>query len=270
MLGEHPADTQPNPVALLDTVPDEAVPKETKDERSIRDQSLESTESRIEAPASASQIYHAALLNNRTFDDLLAAFQEDEGNRGIVVDQILVRRNPKTHLSAEWLDAMDRGQRYRSLGTHSATEGAVQSAMIHETSSGSPTKSTPQRHPRQPESQEKNVKSSPSSAQANNEDKHREPQDNPDSHTTCEHPGFDAEPRDRTVSLQTLNRCPTFVRRHAQSLLPKRLTSGDKHSLAMLKERGAMSTPVLSSPTPTKQRARLQRKVETKAKLSKG
>jgi hypothetical protein len=66
------------------------------DEQSSRDETSDTTVDSIIAPASASQVYHAALLSSSTLDNILAAFENDQRQRRVVVDQILVHRKPKT------------------------------------------------------------------------------------------------------------------------------------------------------------------------------
>ncbi|OCT46116.1 FACT complex subunit pob3 [Cladophialophora carrionii] len=134
-------------------IPDNALIEDAKDERSVRDPSPDPTDTQVAAPASASQIYHAALLNSRTLDEILAAFEADEPHRGIVVDRILIRRNPKAYLSAEHLDATEqyKRQRYRSASIHSTADGAAHPGVAQDSAPNSAVQPSMQIEPQRPE-----------------------------------------------------------------------------------------------------------------------
>lgn len=242
------------------TVQSQGTIEETRDDGSVGDQSSNFTDPQLEAPASASQIYHAALLNGSTLDDILAAFEGDQGDRGVVFDRIVIRRGPKAYLSTDQLEAMDRykQQRYRSLSINSTNGVAVHPGTIP----AAPTQVT---EPQPSDTATGKAIGARVRVQADCTPADHE-ESSPDFHSPCHHHHrpSDCHSPSRNVSSDTVKHCPTFVRRHTQSLLPKRSMSADKTSLSMLRERGAMSTPTLPSSTPTK-RAKLQRRVRPKA-----
>jgi hypothetical protein len=149
----------------------------------------------------------------------------------------------------------------RDPGFPKAESGSADPETIHGHTQEPLTRTVPQTEPQQAAKLEIGTKGTPLRSEAQCEDNQVE--GSPDSPVAFVHHILDGQVRHRNVSLDTLNRCPTFVRRHAPSLIPKALT-GQTSSLAMLNERGTMSTPVLSSSTPTKQRARLQRRIKPK------
>ena len=262
MIGEDPNTLPPTPVPLLDAIPDNTMTEEIKDTGRVRDHETDCTESQDEAPASATQLYHAALVSSSTLDNVLAAFEADEGDSGIIIDRFLIRRNAKVFSSGDQLNATDRykQRRYRSHSIHSLTERVDALSKLDEDSPGSPAQPSPQTNPGRPGTPDQKANAGRTLLQPEGDKNDEQSESSPDSHVLRDNRLTVVRSPDRHVSLGTLNRCPTFIRRQAQSLLPIRPVSKDKTSLAMLKERGAMSTPQLSSPTPSK-RARLQRRI---------
>jgi hypothetical protein len=148
-------------------------------------------------------------------------------------------------------------QRYRSASIHSTADG-----VVHDNAPNTVAQPPLQIDLPSPETENRNADTRRLEDTVEHEDVHQIPQSSSDSHLLDEHPSADQTP-DGHMNL-TLNRCPTFLRRQAQSLLPRRSISAGKQSLALLKERGAMSTPMLPSSAPTRHRARLQRRARPK------
>ena len=249
-------------------MPDITHTEEAEDDRRSRARCSESTVSQIEAPASASQLYHATLIDNSTLDNILAAFEADEGTGGIVVDRILIRHGVRDHLRLDVTDQQKR-LRYRNPSTRNISGGADLPRQTYGNPPGSDAQPSP--HPRtsEPETPSPETARTLVRTQADCNDNLRRNENSPDSNMTCEHGTPNIQSPERHLSLHTLNRCPKFVRRHAQSLLPRRSVSGDKQPLAVLKQKGAKSSPELPSSTPTKPRARLQRRVAPKQSQAK-
>ncbi|KIW94795.1 uncharacterized protein Z519_04772 [Cladophialophora bantiana CBS 173.52] len=268
MIGEDPNSLQPNLFPQPDPTTGSGIDDQNKDEDSAGDQSAESTGSPLKAPASASQIYHAALLSGSTLDDMLAAFETDGDSRTVGFNRVVIRRDPKACLSVEQLDAMSqwKRQRYRTSSVRSTSEAVLGAGKAGESFPSRVIHSGP-RDCQQPKMPDRQASVRRVQLQGEPQADNPLPKNNPGSPTstrTC-HPPETPQP-DGHVNSSALDRCPTFVRRHAQSRLPRRSVTGDKRALAMLKERGAMSTPVLpvSPPTLPPKRLRLQRRVRPK------
>ncbi|EXJ70970.1 uncharacterized protein A1O5_05963 [Cladophialophora psammophila CBS 110553] len=273
MIGEDPNSLQPDLFPQLDPTTGSGIDDQSKDEDSVGEQSTESTDSPLEAPASASQIYHAALLSGGTLDDMLATFETDGDSQAVGFNRVVIRRDPKACLSVEQLDAMSqwKRQRCRTPSVRSTPEAVLGAGKAGGYFPSRAVLSGPRnfQQPRMPDRQASvrrvQLQGEP---QADNQLPKNSP-GSPTSTRTCHLP--ETPQPDGHGDSSALDRCPTFVRRHAQSRLPRRSVTGDKRALARLKERGAMSTPVLpvSPLTPPPKRVRLQRRVRPKASVLK-
>ncbi|OQU95909.1 hypothetical protein CLAIMM_02065 [Cladophialophora immunda] len=269
MIGEVPNALPPCPFPQLmnrGTASDIEGPG--KGDGTVGDQGTESTDSALEAPASASQIYHAALLSSSTLDELLAAFEADRDNRVMGSDHLVIRRGRDAWLSAGSLDVTGRRgrQQYRTLSVRSTPEAVLAAGKAHESLCGRGAHSCPREFQLQ-KTPDRRANACQTQFQSDNQS----PKNSPELHTSpCTRDLPEARQPDGELDAGGLDRCPTFVRRHAQSRLPKRSMTGDKQAFAMLKERGAVSTPELpvSPPTPTK-RVRLQRRVRPRKDIVK-
>ncbi|EXJ54104.1 hypothetical protein A1O7_09441 [Cladophialophora yegresii CBS 114405] len=155
-------------------------------------------------------------------------------------------------------------QRYRSASIHSTADGVVHHSSAQDSAPDTDVQSSMQIEPHRPETPDSDADAGRLEDPAENENVHQAQQSSPDSHLSHEHHDADQSPDCHINS--PLNRCPTFVRRQAQSLLPRRSISAGKQSPTLSKEQGAMtqgamSTPTLPSSPPTRKRARLQRRV---------
>ncbi|KIX97623.1 uncharacterized protein Z520_06401 [Fonsecaea multimorphosa CBS 102226] len=264
MIGEDPNALQsgPFPQPNADTIRD--VDDRSKDEGSVEDQGTGSSNSTLEAPVSASQIYHAALLSNSTLDDLLAAFEADRDNQAMGGSRVRIGHGRNAYLSAVPRDAAGqiKPQQYRSLSIRSTPEAVLAAGKADEPFRSRDIQSSPQDF-QPPKSPDKRANACLVQDQGEVQEGHESPKNSPELHTSIYTRYLpEVQQPDGGLDALALDRCPTFVRRQAQSRLPRRSESKDKQALAMLKARGAVSTPELtaSPPTPTK-RVRLQRRV---------
>ncbi len=244
---------------------------DTDEARDGRTRSSESIVSQVEAPPSASQVYHAALADSSTLDDVLAGVEADKGSQGLVVDRIVIRRKPRAYLPEEQLDTMDHQKhlRYRNPSVHSIEGGGDDSTQPHGKTPGSDAQLPQEPRTLEPEDPAAEAAETPGKTQVDCDHDLQRLENSLDSDLACEHGMLEVQSPERHLSLHALNPCPTFVRRHTRSLLPRRSVSGDKQPFAVLKHRGAMSSPELPSSTPTKARARLQRRVGPKQSQAK-
>ncbi|KAL2392290.1 hypothetical protein ABEF95_010563 [Exophiala dermatitidis] len=265
ILEQNPSDRPSRPTAVADT-PDSAIDPQSQ-------QGQESTvfdggpgDSRCEESANASQIYHAALLNGSTLDDILAALEKNKATRQVQAQHITTHPGEGDNLESrtddrEMLREQVEARHYRASSIQKTPErmlvpkdGCERSpcSVREEFNTGSRQElQTPEN---EAPSAQKVVaaglensslaswtKSLPAASQSRVQVPQRQNQ------------------RKRVSSVAT-KRCPTFMRRQNQGDLPARSTSTDKGSLAPLHGRTAKSSPALSLTSPTK-RSKLQRKV---------
>lgn len=250
VIGEDPNSLQPTPPSLLNIGPDSAIDVQSVDESPPKVVGNESTDSSAKAPASASQIYHAALLNGNTLDDILAAFETNTPASSIRAEQIIVTQSPPTSRdNEEGLTGPFKRHHYRDSSIRSKTQESTFAQMLNSTVICSPESSQDSC-----ESQVKGRMESPCTSPIARSQAHSAPSPH----------GYDLfkeqVEQKRTASTE-VRQCPTYMRRHNHSATPKRPLSEDRKSLALLQETGTMSSPTLSLSSPTK-RARLQRRVK--------
>lgn len=242
-IGEDPNTIQPTPQPLLGLGPDSAIDVESLHDESVKPCATDSTES-LDAPASASEIYHAALLNGDTLDDILAAFEDHAPTLPQPTDQIEAQESPVcTRNEDDCLTGPFRRRSYRR----------------------SSTQITPERVPdndlRTPATAIKDAEQHMTLAA-------KTPLERPTPNWPCEEdkpPAVSCVPSNHSQEEacgQPIKHCPTFERRHhLYSNGSKRPLSVDRHPLGYLHDRGMLSTPALATTSPTK-RARLQRRVK--------
>ncbi|OAG45480.1 hypothetical protein AYO21_00115 [Fonsecaea monophora] len=272
MIGDDPNTLPPGPFPLPNPARGGDSGDQSNDEESMRDGVIGSIDSALEAPASASQVYHAALLSNGTLDEILAAFEVDKDNPAMGYDGVVIRRGRNACLAARSHHALIhcQGQPYRTLSLQSSPEEVHTAERAHAPSRSRDVNPCP-RGIQLPKTPERLLNVCGKQAQSELQRDDQLPKDSPESHVAaCTRDFPEVRQADEDVDFAALDRCPTFVRRHAQSRLPRRLVTGDKQALAMLKDRGAVSTPelVVSPPTPTK-RGRLQRRVRPRKNVVK-
>lgn len=269
----------PSPIPILHAAPDSAIDVQSEYGGSVKNFENDSTDSSLEAPASASQIYHAALLNGSTLDDILAAFEADHKAKAIAKDALNICRTPKqsSHPEHEASAEKKKGHRYQSSSLQATPERMLWPRKTIEPSSPcrpvqTATEDIKEQRPQTPVRDvekprlkvmveaggENQVVSEVSKGGLGSPISCCEPKD-PETQSQEKRPALAT-----SKSTTTLRRCPTFVRRHTQPQtrrpVPRRTTSADKSSLTVLQDRGTMSTPALPLGSPTK-RARLQRKI---------
>ncbi|KAH0842266.1 hypothetical protein FOPE_07602 [Fonsecaea pedrosoi] len=272
MIGDDPNTLPPGPFPLPNPARGGDSGDQSNDEESMRDGVIGSIDSALEAPASASQVYHAALLSNGTLDEILAAFEVDKDNPAMGYDGVVIRRGRNACLAARSHHALIhcQGQPYRTLSLQSSPEEVHTAERAHAPSRSRDVNPCP-RGIQLPKTPERLLNVCGKQAQSELQRDDQLPKDSPESHVAaCTRDFPEVRQADEDVDFAALDRCPTFVRRHAQSRLPRRLVTGDKQALAMLKDRGAVSTPelVVSPPTPTKC-GRLQRRVRPRKNVVK-
>lgn len=258
VIGEDPNALQPMPPSLLNVGPDSAIDVQSVEENTPKVRGSGSTDPAIEAPASASQIYHAALLNGNTLDYILAAFETSTPDSSTQAEHVITQQDPMpSRDNNERLTGPFKRHRYRDSSLHSQTHEAAFTQTLDDSLICLPEPRKVGQHlPQTPcfESPGKGMMESPC--------KQSDAQNQTRSVSSHHEYDFfkDQFEHKRTTSTE-VGQCPTFMRRHNHSAIPKRRFSGDRKSLAALQERGTMSSPVLSSSSPTK-RARLQRRVK--------
>ncbi|KIV91866.1 hypothetical protein PV10_06357 [Exophiala mesophila] len=242
-IGEDPNTIHPTPQPLLSLGPDSAIDVESLHDESVKPCATESTET-IDAPASASEIYHAALLNGDTLDDILAAFGDRPPSLPQSTDLTEAQGSPQSaRNNDDCLTGPFRRRSYRRSITHITPERNTD----NEVRTPATTIKDTERH----------VTLSAKS-----------PVEKPAPEWPCEEnkpPAVSCVPSghpQEEACGHPIKHCPTFERRHhLYSNGSKRPLSVDRHPLGYLQDRGMMSTPALASTSPTK-RARLQRRVK--------
>ncbi len=211
LIGERP-DALSNTLVLEDAVPDVADTEDHRDDGGSRNRSSESTVTHFEAPPSASQMYHAALADNSTLDDVLAAFEADDGAPGIVVDRIVICGKPRAHLPAERLDTMDQQKRLRycNPSVHSAEGEESHSAQLHGATPGSDAQLSPQPRTLEPESPAAEATATAVRTQADCNDDLQRLEDSSVSDLACEHEILEVQSGERHLGLHALNPCPNI------------------------------------------------------------
>jgi hypothetical protein len=212
-------------------------------------------------PANGSQMYHAALMNGKSLDDLLQVFDLPETERAGVLERVLLYGGPHTHFSAEQLQKLEMIKWQRN---HEATTNPGGAAHLtwedtpHITAGPSAESAD---HPGQPAQK-------PESMEAAAVKQSQSPNSGFTSKSTpclptanTQTPSFQqAVPAEQNASFTALNPCPTFTRRQNQS---RRKSSAGKAPFMV--PSGATSTTTLASP----KRARLQRRNDPRRVQSK-
>lgn len=260
-IGEDPNTLQPSRPSLLMSGPDSAIDVQSVQETTPKPSCSESTETTIEAPASASQIYHAALLNGNTLDNILAAFETGSPVSSVRTEHAIIEQSSDPNRdNDERLTGPFIRHRYRNSSARSKTqEVAVSKAADNSMTSSVETCHIIQHRPQTPcqnscEGREGASAETPCNRGSAQSQTHRvSPQQKHD---------FSKEKSgNQQTNSPEAGHCATFTRRHSHSPMCKRPLSGERRSFAVLQEQGTMSSPALSSNSPTK-RARLQRRVK--------
>ncbi|KEF63861.1 uncharacterized protein A1O9_01839 [Exophiala aquamarina CBS 119918] len=250
VIGEDPNTIQPTPPPFLNIGPDSAIDVQSVEENTPKVLGNEVTDSSAKAPASASQIYHAALLNGNTLDDILAAFETNTPGSSIRAEHAVVTQSPIiSRDNEERLTGPFKRRHYRDASLRSKTQETT-FAQISDSSLISSLEPCPVFYG----SEVKAVTESPSTS----------PRSQCQTRSVSSPHAYDAfkEQDENKLAISTEStQCPTYMRRHNHSAGPKRPLSGDRKSLALLQETGTMSSPALSSSSPTR-RAKLQRRVK--------
>lgn len=264
IIGEDPNVLQPTQVPRLVDPPDSAIDVQSERHNSLKVFDTDSTDSPIEAPASASQIYHAALLNGNTLDDILAAFEAEEHKAVFRSEHILLHPNPKSPVSDDQQACLSQHEahRYYNTSIQATPERMLTRQKIIESPVCCPEEADSINSQNQPKTPPKKASNSQVHVGFGRENEVQRLQTNPALSPSClEHRVADVQASDKGVCSSPPKRCATFVHRHNQTRMGSRSLSSDKHSLGALQDRGTMSTPALGFGSPTK-RAKLQRKVK--------
>jgi len=250
VIGEDPNSLQPTPSSLLNIGPDSAIDVQSVDESTSKALGSEPTDPSAKAPASASQIYHAALLNGNTLDDILAAFETTTPGSSILAEQPVVAQSPPiSDDNDDRLTGPFKRHHYRNSSVRSKPQEATFAHILNNTTSCSPdtSQASCEGHAKRPD-----------------ESLCLSPITRGHAHSASSPRGYDLfkeQVEHNRAAWTEVGPCPTYMRRHNHSAIPKRPLSGDRKSLALLQETGTVSSPTLSSSSPTK-RARLQRRVK--------
>ncbi|KIX03980.1 uncharacterized protein Z518_07533 [Rhinocladiella mackenziei CBS 650.93] len=261
IITEDPNTMQPSSLPLSDAAPDSAIDVQSEHDGPLRLCNPDSPDSQLDVPASTSQIYHAALLNGSTLDNILAAFETDRTLAAPRREPVPSHQSPVPVSNNEREAMLDlcRGHHRRSSSIQTTPERMLMPPKATENSASCPariSKEHIQKEPKTPiqKSNEPQVK-----VRLNDEGEDPAIRSSAGSSASCHGRHASGGPsRDKCVNSTTLKRCPTFVRRQTQSRLQ---TRPDRQSLAVLEERGAMTSPALGLGSPTKH-ARLRRKVK--------
>jgi len=201
-----------------------------------------------ETSASASQIYHAALVNGTTLDDILAAFEASDSRTSSTHDE-----TPNT--------PVHRRHRYRTSSIQTTPERMTLSTR---TVTGVPL---PERDPNPTTESGPKTSRCPASQAS--------PEETQKSHESplvqiCSvrsepyhgHCRVNGKENLESKQLAPRNkRCATYVRRHEQSRLPKRSLNGERQQRRMHKSDGQISVTTAASDSPMK-RPKLPPKVK--------
>jgi hypothetical protein len=254
ILGQDPNILQPAPALSLDNA---VVDARSELDSHLKVPDTDSYELQPEAPASASEIYHAALVNGSTLDHILAAFETEEDvseAEGSCVDMSPNSASRPT-VDQQERDAESDKHQYEATGIQATPEKTTTSEEAEESTDSQPVVTGKENIQQQRKVSTRDVEAEQRGAFANDEDAHMG-----QAPSCTEHVSFETGGRQKRESSANFRRCPTFVRRHAQTHIPRGSVSGERHSLAVLHDRATMSSPVLGLSSPTK-RARSQRKV---------
>ncbi|KAK5034724.1 hypothetical protein LTR13_006380 [Exophiala sideris] len=216
-----------------------------------------------DAPDSAIDVYHAALLNGNTLDDILAAFEAEE-----IASRIKVIRSacPESPTSSQEQKQQDGSNEHKGHHHHNSSIQITPEKMLMQ------QKDAENCAFQLTQTNEENLEER--SQMADNEigrraittvvDQENERQTMPKSFhdltTGSDDHNADHE-KDKRASLTDLKRCPTFVRRQNQSRISRSSIGGDRHSLAVLQERDTKPSPASGPGSPTK-RAGMQRRLK--------
>lgn len=263
LIGEDPNALRPAQMPLLDETPDDA-PDSAIDVQSERCASPkmfhdDPNDLNTEGPGSASQIYHTALLNGNTLDDILAAFEAEEIASRLKTVRLARPESPIPHQDQEH---QEMSTEHKGHHHHNSSIQITPERMLMQQKDGQDNicqaqtnEETLQQQSQTPAQQTEDRATVVATGQENMR------QNVLNYPATCSDRHDADQENDKRASLTDLKRCPTFVRRHNQSRVSKGSISGDRHSLAVLHERDAMSSPAVGLGSPTK-RAKVQRRVK--------
>ncbi|EXJ91199.1 hypothetical protein A1O1_04308 [Capronia coronata CBS 617.96] len=264
-VGEDRNALQPDPALLLDP-PGSAIDVQCEHECDSKIFDSNCVDPQPESSASASEIYHAALHNGSTLDDILAAFERSKKAGAARTDRFVIGQDLVAVTEREDADPRsppnqppERGYRTSSIQTTPERMlSGDEPVILHDCSTREDINddmdaATPPIPVNKTEQSQKKVELELERTQSN-ENNVATPTSHAWHHTSAEQSG------EKRVKSTARKRCPTFVRRQTQAACPEKHVSGEKRSLTVLQERATRSSPTLAIDSPTK-RARLQRKV---------
>jgi hypothetical protein len=220
----------------------------------------------VDDPSNSSRMYHAALMNENSLDDLLQVFEAPESERAGVIRRVLLYGGPHTHFSDEQLQKLEMIKLQRNNASSANSGGAAhltwEDAPHRVGRPSTASRHIPGEHSQKPESL-KSPEVEPSRSQKSGLTSKSSPSLSMANGQSSSIP--EGAPVDQNASSTAMNPCPTFARRHNQS---RRKSSVGKPPFMV--PSGATSTTSLSSP----RRARLQRRndprrVQSKPELAK-
>ena len=198
----------------------------------------------LEAPATASQVYHAAILNGNTLDDLLAVFKVSEGPASVI-------ETPRDNDHAR---PVQHCLRYRK----SSIQTTPDSIMTPRKASKLPVQiDVPVVDER---SYGQLVKAAPAESHPHDEDLTASSAQLPSPNTsTCCQPGDTNQIAVCENTSPDHAQCPTFVRRQAKSRLPQRAKLDAKQQQTKTDSRIESAKGDVNADSPSK-RNKLQRR----------
>ena len=197
----------------------------------------------VQAPATASQVYHAAILNGNTLDNLLADFETS--------DSTLADENGPQR------DASDQKRsKYRNSSIQTTPDHLMSPRKVSSTA-GADVQNIASVFEARPYG--RIIKLSDSPATASNETDEHDDQPSPARSGRSVPVTDDEHPEHCNKSSPDLRACPTFVRRHGQSRLPRRPAQKERVVQHAVSAEPVLSTAAVDSGSPMK-RNRLQRR----------
>jgi hypothetical protein len=267
MIQDHRRNCDNHPVLSLGVSnASDAESNNTCSNSHISSQHTDTSQSEADDPANGSQMYHAALMNGKSLDDLLQVFDLPETERAGVIERVLLYGGPHTHFSAEQLQKLEMIKWQRSHAVTTNPGGAAHLTWEDTPHINAGPSAESADHPGQPAQKlESTEAAAVKQSQSSN-------------------PGFASKStpclptaNTRTPSLRqavstehnanstALNPCPTFIRRQNQS---RRKSSAGKAPFMI--PSGATSTTTLALPKRAKlQRRNDPRRVQSKPELGK-
>ncbi|KAI1625431.1 hypothetical protein EDD37DRAFT_629554 [Exophiala viscosa] len=265
LIGEDPNALRQAPpqIPLLDDAPDSAIDVQSERCASPKIFPDDSIDLQDEASERASQVYHAALLNGNTLDDILAAFEAEEIASRMKTIRLACPESPSPPQDRDQQDGSieHKGYHHHSSSIQIAPEKMLMQQKCAEDRVSQLAQTHEENLEEQSQTPDKEIGSRAITVVIGQEnDIPTQPKSFHDLTTGSDDQNDDQE-KNKRESLTDLKRCPTFVRRHNPSRISKSSLGGDRHSLAVLQERDTRSSPALGPGSPTK-RAGMQRRLK--------